>query len=748
MKKLIPFADTFLSVINFQKVQNNWNYKKSKSIITKRIAVLFLIVLFSCLGNISAQNYYRLNGNDMILDNGKVIRNIKLSQDSIYSYKFSIDEKEKNFIGKSREFSFFLNDKNIDGFSGWKLLSTKEIKDDHSGKGLSIKIKGTKEWNNITLELNYLLYPDLALVRKWINIINTGKNEVKIEALNVEDLETKLSDTHSVVYENYGRMKHLGRFVGNWDDPVVVVHDASARRGIALGNEAPGVVKRTAFHTKDRNVEIGLTHPGQSYPFRKWLKPSESWESPKTFISLYKNSDNGFEEINNTINEFVVKYMQPRIIKLKDKPGFVYNTWYPFRSSVNDSLIRKVAKAASECGIQEFIIDDGWQVNENSKPNDSGWGHNYGDWLVDKNKFPNGIKPVFDYIHSLGMKPGLWISVATATGDSKVFKEHPEWFTVNKFNKHGNLHTATPNQVYTACLATGWFDYIKNKILKYVNDYGLAYVKLDLSVVASAYVNDDNISGCYALNHPFHKDHNESFLAIYERLSKLIDELHEQAPGLFVDYTFETAGRLQLMDYAIAEHAEGNWLSNFEDSFPLGELRVRQMAWWRSPALPASSLVIGNLSMDRKNFDFSLKSLIGTLPIVLGDPRKLSAEERVGLKKWSLWMQEMQKKYNYMNYRKDLPGFGEPQEGAYDGWMRINFENKTGGIFGIFRQGALEDSRQVFLDDLIPDSNYVIKLAPDGQEVYKATGKEIMEKGFQVKMDSLYQGKIFEVGPE
>ncbi len=67
-----------------------------------------------------------------------------------------------------------------------------------------------------------------------------------------------------------------------------------------------------------------------------------------------------------------------------------------------------------------------------------------------------------------------------------------------------------------------------------------------------------------------------------------------------------------MMDYAIAQHAEGNWLSNFEDPSPVGPLRIRQIAWWRSPALPASSLVIGNMPIDEPDFMFGFKSLIGT----------------------------------------------------------------------------------------------------------------------------------------
>jgi len=541
-------------------------------------------------------------------------------------------------------------------------------------------------------------------------------------------------------------MKHIGPFEGNWDDPVVVLHDISNRRGIAIGNESPGVLKRTAYHTKGNNLEAGLTHTHQGIPFRKWLSPDEEWESPKTFICLYAGTDNGFDVINGDVNRFVIHHMNTRIVSSVEKPVFVYNTWNPFRTFVSDSLVREVAKAAAECGVQEFIIDDGWQINDRGLTSDLKWGNNYGDWNVDQKKFPGGLKPTFDYIKSLGMKPGLWISIGSATPDAKVYKEHPEWFVTTRDNQPGNLHQGSGNRNFvTFCFGTDWVDYIKNKVLSLVNDYGLAYAKLDFAVVTSAYVNDDLISGCYSEDHPFHKDHHESFIVIYERLLKLFDDLHQAAPDLFIDCTFETAGKLQLMDYAIARHAEGNWLSNVEQPFPTGPLRVRHLAWWRSPALPSASLVIGNLQMNEETFEFSLKSLIGSLPIVLGDPRKIPAEKRGLIKKWSEWMQKMQKKYDYMSYRKDLPGFGEPAEGMWDGWMRLNTQTNEGGIIGVFRQGAPDERRIIVLKDLLPDKFYSILLAPDGKEICSASGKDLMEKGFEVFLSDKYDGHIYEV---
>jgi alpha-galactosidase len=107
-------------------------------------------------------------------------------------------------------------------------------------------------------------------------------------------------------------------------------------------------------------------------------------------------------------------------------------------------------------------------------------------------------------------------------------------------------------------------------ILNLVKEHGLAYAKLDFSIVSSAYINDPTISGCYATDHPYHRDHEESLVAIYQNALKMFDELHAEAPELFIDCTFETAGKLQLQDYAFAEHAEGNWLSNIEEPFRPG----------------------------------------------------------------------------------------------------------------------------------------------------------------------------------
>ncbi len=583
-----------------------------------------------------------------------------------------------------------------------------------------------------------------------MTVINTGNASLKVEEIDVEVLHLNRWDqVNSWVYRQYARYKHLGPYVGDWNDPLVVVHHQSTRRGIAIGNEAIGVIKRTACFEDGRSISAGFTHRNQGFPFRKWVDKGQQFTTPFVFTVLYEEQDDPFWALNVTVPDLVRRHLSIRVYELKKKPMFVYNTWYPFRHAINDSLVLSVAKAASELGVEEFIIDDGWQTNLNSNPGEE---HLlYGDWSINKRKFPNELRPVFDSIEALGMKPGLWFNLAVAQPGSAPVAAHPEWFVHDKNGRMTNLHEETNYgsyrgfQPFSACMGTDWKAYIKEKILFCVKEYGLAYAKLDFAILCSAYVFDKEQTGCYATDHPYHKDREESNYVLYQRTMELFQELHAEAPELFIDCTFETAGKLQLMDYGIAQYAEGNWLSNVEHPTPLGPLRIRNLAWGRTPALPATSLVIGNLPLDHPFRLLCFQSLAGTLPIMLGDPRQLKPEERHEMKAWSDWLRGVEQRHGYSEYRQDLPGYGEPMEGAWDGFSRINTETKSGGLVGIFRQGAAEESRVITVPYLDPSTVYIVKQAPKGQTVAKMTGSELKQKGFQVTLKEPYMGMLYEV---
>ena len=99
-----------------------------------------------------------------------------------------------------------------------------------------------------------------------------------------------------------------------------------------------------------------------------------------------------------------------------------------------------------------------------------------------------------------------------------------------------------------------------------------------------------------------------------------------------------------------------------------------------------------------------------------------------------------------MSFRKDLAGYGEPMEGIWDGFQRINTETKSGGIVGVFKQGGADTQRKVIVNYLDPIKNYTVKEAVSGKKIIqKITGKQLAQRGFTVTINKQYGGQLFEV---
>ncbi|GAB3642631.1 glycoside hydrolase family 36 protein [Spirosoma arcticum] len=677
--------------------------------------------------------FAKWTNSELILNNGLVQRTIKLpvAEGPFLTTLYKpVQGEHQYFTQTNPDFQFELNGKTYTGSGDWRLITVQKITDAKQGDGAAVTLQSKD--GAVEVSVRFLLYPDLPVIRKNLVIKNLANERVQLESVDVEKFTvTKYyATTFSWICHDYGRRRSIGPYDGTMQDALLTVHNSDWQQGLVIGNEAAGVVKHTSVFWDEPAIVSGLTHKDARFPFRKHLAKGESFTTPPVFTIVYNNHKDPDEVLNTAVPDFVRKHLGIRLSELAQKPTFVYNTWVPFGKDINETLIRELAKAAADAGMKEFVIDDGWADN-------------YGDWIIDKTKFPNGLKPVFDYIKSLGMKPGIWVSVGSASPYSKVYQAHPDWFVLDQQQQPANLHEDDLN-MRTACFGTGWRGYIKDVLLKLALDYGLEYLKLDFTVVTSTYRFGNKVTGCYATNHKGHADHHESLYTNYEDVWKLFDELHDAKPNLFIDCTFETMGGLQLIDYAMLKHAEGNWLSNFNGPDAKVDLRVRNMAWWRSPAIPATALVIGNPEMQDKGWELHIKSLAGALPIMLGDPRKLSAPDLKTYRTYADWLQRLENKHQIMSYRQDLPGFGEPMEGRWDGFQRINTETKQGGIIGVFRHGATETKRMVTVRNLDTTKQYEVRLM-DGKVVASLNGQALQTTGFAVTLTDPYAGELFEI---
>ena len=91
-------------------------------------------------------------------------------------------------------------------------------------------------------------------------------------------------------------------------------------------------------------------------------------------------------------------------------PPMGWNSWNTFRMEINENLVKEIADAfvtlgLKEAGYEYIVIDDGWQLARDS----------LGNIMPDESKFPSGIKNLADYIHSKGLKFGLYSDAGTKT---------------------------------------------------------------------------------------------------------------------------------------------------------------------------------------------------------------------------------------------------------------------------------------------------------------------------------------------
>ena len=88
----------------------------------------------------------------------------------------------------------------------------------------------------------------------------------------------------------------------------------------------------------------------------------------------------------------------------KQTPPMGWNSWNTFGKDINEQVIRETADAMVDrgflaAGYEYIVIDDCWSLRERDKD---------GHIVADPEKFPSGMKALADYVHSKGLKFGMY----------------------------------------------------------------------------------------------------------------------------------------------------------------------------------------------------------------------------------------------------------------------------------------------------------------------------------------------------
>lgn len=119
---------------------------------------------------------------------------------------------------------------------------------------------------------------------------------------------------------------------------------------------------------------------------------------------------------------------------LSKTPPMGFNTWNTFGENINEQLIKETADKMVElglrdCGYEYLVIDDCWSKRERDPQT--------GKIVPDEEKFPNGMRAVSDYVHSKGLKFGMYSCAGTRTCADYPGSFDHEYLDAETFAEYG-----------------------------------------------------------------------------------------------------------------------------------------------------------------------------------------------------------------------------------------------------------------------------------------------------------------------
>ena len=443
---------------------------------------------------------------------------------------------------------------------------------------LEIVLKDTVQ--PLRVHLYYQPYPEGVLAR-WSRIENVGRQPFSIEqaASAVWNLPAGTGYTHSWLTGMWGAEWQMHTEPVETGTALIesrrgsTSHQANpwfsiARSGETTETAGPvwfgelawsGSWRMSLESTSEHLVRV--TGGFNPFDFRDELKAGESLETPH-FFAGFTGSGNG--EASRILHRFQLDRILPQQ-KLGATPGtvvsrvaaapkprpIIFNSWEATEMTFTDQTQIALAEKAAKLGVERFVIDDGWF----GKRNDDHRG--LGDWYVNPQKFPNGLKPVIDRVHALGMDFGIWVEPEMVNPDSDLYRAHPEW----AMQFPNRQHTEQRNQLLLNLARDDVKEWMFQWLDKLVSENDIAFLKWDYNRNWSE-PGWSTAPGSSAA-HPDPDAEKAIHLRFTRNLYEVLDRLRARHPKLEIESCSGGGGRV---DLGILQRTDEVWPSDNTDA--------------------------------------------------------------------------------------------------------------------------------------------------------------------------------------
>ncbi|MGK9149003.1 alpha-galactosidase [Plantibacter flavus] len=374
-------------------------------------------------------------------------------------------------------------------------------------------------------------------------------------ALGVEWVEATLPTPKAV--------DHLTTFAGRWTREKVpstgIVPRGSTvrqtRRGRG-GHDAPMLYLVSIDPPRDRGGELWAVHLGWSADctYRNdrlpdsvdvigagellrvgeiGLMPGEAYTTPTAYFAW---SGAGLDGLSERFHRFE----RARPNHPSTPRPLVLNTWEAVYFDHDPVALLSLAELAATVGVERFVLDDGWFHGRRDDTTA------LGDWFVDRAVWPDGLGPLADRVHELGMEFGLWFEPEMISLDSELARAHPDWLL------HAPGHVPTPGhlswrtQHVLDIARDDAYEYILGRLHALVSELGIDFIKWDH--------NRDLVEAVHGGRPGVHVQ--------TEALYRLMAELKALHPGLEIEACSSGGAR---SDLGILDVADRVWASDSND---------------------------------------------------------------------------------------------------------------------------------------------------------------------------------------
>jgi len=362
--------------------------------------------------------------------------------------------------------------------------------------GFDIILKDIKR--SLFVTLHYSIDAESGILSRSATIVNRGSDPVTVEQAAAAAWALPPAPSHGSPGSAAYTLNYLtGRWAGEWTLTQEALHPGArvleSRRGstghqtnpwfaIQAGppSEDSGEVWFGALAwsgswritvEQDQLDSVRVTGGFNPFDFGYVLHPAQSLETP-IFYGGY--SAHGLGGASRLLHHFENEQILPRRVgngphaTPKPRP-VIYNSWEATEMNVNEAGQMALAEKAKALGVDRFVMDDGWFGQR--KTDHAG----LGDWYVNPEKFPHGLKPLIDKVHSLGMDFGLWVEPEMVNPDSDLYRKHPEWV----LNFPGRPRSEQRNQLVLNLARPDVRAYILSFLDKLLSENDIAFLKWD-----------------------------------------------------------------------------------------------------------------------------------------------------------------------------------------------------------------------------------------------------------------------------